>query len=415
MKARLFVCIAGCVFHLTSNTLHAEKIPGVGVKLAVSTVKPKLAEGDEESEGAFPKIGYRGEMANGILNILPRLTHGEKQKDYLAELKAGGPIAPVTFGGPDYDVFFPAIDVRVVNNSKTALHVSRVDLKIAESKPDPEPLTLIFGGYAEVQHVVLFNEGWGKIESAVFEFDLVSKEPKGKPTGELPFNRTLQRITKSAELSLHDEMEKKGVAPELVAAAREYRECERKTRALEEVTTDFEALEKDASYAGLQEKQGTLTEKILALAEKGCGPFWKGKDEYEQPNIQCWMHGWMTISWLDGEETKTQRIAVICPVLVIPPDGLGAVGPVSGRYEAMLSREGKDYTLQVPVSHIVKPGGVTRFDVTLGIPETSRHEFSISLITTDGKAIDGGKVNLAGLLPRGAESALKAKAEAPAE
>jgi len=415
MKARLFACIAGSIIFTISGASHAEQIPGVGVKLAVSTAKPKLAEGDAEPEGAFPKIGYRGETADGVLNISPKLTHGEKDKDYLAELKAGGPIEPVTFGSPDYDVFFPAIDVRVVNNSKAALHISRVDLKIAESKPDSEPLPMIFGGYSEVQFVELYNEGWGKIESAVFEFDLVSKEPKGKPTGDLPFKRTLQRITKSAELSLHDELEKKGVSSELVAAAREYRDCELKTRALETATTDFEALEKDASYTGLQEKQGKLSEKILALAEKGCGPFWKGKDEYEQPNIQCWMHGFMTVTWLENEEPNYMQVAVICPVLVIPPDGLGAVGPVSGRYEAMLSREGKDYTLQVPVSHIVKPGGIARFDVTLGVPETSRHDFSISLITTDGKSIDGGRVKLAGLLPRAAESALKAKAEAPAE
>ncbi len=415
MKFLHLACVAGSTFLAISETSHAEQIPGVGVKLAVSTAKPKLAEGDEEPEGAFPKIGYRGETADGVLNIFPKLTHGEKEKDYMAELKAGGPIGPVTFGGPEYDVFFPAIDLRVVNNSKAAMHISRVDLKIAESKPDPEPLPQIFGGYDEVQRVVLFNEGWGKIESAVFEFDLVSKEPKGKPTGELPFKRTLQRITKSADLSLHEELEKKGVSAELVVAAKEYRETELKTRALEEATTDFEALEKNAEYTGLQENHGKLSEKIYAMAEKGCGPFWKGKDESGLPNITCWMHGWMTVTWLDGTETKSMKLAVICPVLVIPPDGLGAPGPVSGKYEVMLLREGKDYTLQVPVSHIVKPGGITRFNVTLGLPETSRHEFSISLITTDGKSIDGGKVKLAGLFPRAAESALKAKAEAPAE
>lgn len=415
MKFLHLACVAGSAMIAISGTTQAEQIPGVGVKLAVSTAKPKLAEGDDEPDGSFPKIGYRGETADGVLNILPKLTHGEKDKDYMAELKASGPIAPLTFGGPQYDLFFPAIDVRVVNNSKAALHISRVDLKIAGSKPDPEPLPLIFGGYSEVQHVVLFNEGWGKIEKADFEFDLVSKEPKGKPNGELPFKRTLQRITKSADLSLHEELEKKGVSHELVAAAKEYRECELKARELEETTTDFEALEKNGTYTELEEKRGKLSEKIFTMAEKGCGPFWKGKDESDQPNIICWLHGWMTLSWLDGTETKSMKLAVICPVLVIPPDGLGAVGPVSGSYETMLAREGKDYTLQVPVSHIVKPGGITRFDVTLGIPETSRHEFSISLVTTDGKTIDGGKVKLAGLLPRGAETALKEKAETPAQ
>jgi hypothetical protein len=391
----------------------AAEIPGVGVKLAVSNAKPKLAEGDEEPEGVFPGIGYRGETVEGVLNIEPKLSYGEKQTDYLAKLKAGGPIGPVTFGGPEYDVFFPAIDVRVVNNSKAALHISRVDLKVADSRPDPTPLPMVFGGYSEVQHIVLFNEGWGKIDKAEFEFDLVSTEPKGKPAGELPFKRSLQRVTKSAILSLHDELEKKGVSPELVAAAREYCEVGQKLEAIG--STDSDEPDKDGGFTALEEKQGKLSEKLFAMAEKGCGPFWKGRDESEQPVINCWLHGWMTVSWQEGAEMRDMRLAVICPVLVIPPDGLGAPGPVSGHYEAMLSREGKDYTLQVPVSHVVKPGGIARFDVTLGVPETSRHEFSVSLMTTDGKSIDAGKVRLAGLLPRGAESALKTKVEAPAE
>ena len=76
MKASLFACFAGSVVLTLSGTSHAEQIPGVGVKLAVSNAKPELAEGDDEPEGAFPKIGYRGETANGVLNIVPKLTHG---------------------------------------------------------------------------------------------------------------------------------------------------------------------------------------------------------------------------------------------------------------------------------------------------------------------------------------------------
>lgn len=412
MKA---LALAGSILIGAFLAANAAELPGVGVKLALSNAKPQLAEGDDEPDGSYPKISYRGETADGILKIEPKLTSGDPEVDYLAQLKAGGPVEPVTYGTPDYDVYFPAIDVKVVNNSKAALHISRVDLKVAESKPDPSPLPMVFGGYAEVQHVVLFNEGWGKIEKADFEFDLVAKQPKGKPSGEMPFKRSLQRVTKSAELSLHDELEKKGVSPELVAAARDYREIQGKTEAIEARTTDWEALEKDQNYIALGEQQAKLTEKIYALAEKGCGPFWKGKDESDQPDIRCWLHGWMNVSWLEGEETRNLRVAIICPVLIIPPDGLGAAGPVSGRYETMLSREGKDYTLQVPVSHVVKPGGVARFDVTLGIPETSRHNLTVSLVTTEGTTIDAGKVQLAGFLPRGAEETLRAKAGKPNE
>lgn len=415
MKVRLLFLLAGpMLLGGPSRSLGAE-LPGVGVKLLASAAKPKMAEGEAEPDGSFPRIGYREEAMKGLLNIEPTLIYGEKEKDYVAQLKKGGPVGPITFSSPDYDVLFPAIDVRVVNNGKTPLHLSRVDIAVSASRPDPTPLPLIFGGYSEVQHILLFNEGWGRIDKAEFAFDLVAKEPRGKPSEDQPFRRTLQRVTERAVLGLHDELEKKGVSPELVAVAREYREIELKIEALEASTLDKAALEENPAQIELLEKQGKLSERLLALAETGCGPFGKGKDEYGQPDIQCWLQGWMTVFWQEGDEARHLRIAVICPVLLIPPDGLGANGPVMGSYETMLAREGDNYTLQVPVSHVVKPGGIARFDVTLGVPETSRHEFAVTVMMTDGVALDAGRVRLAALLPRAAAAAMKSRAEKPAE
>lgn len=399
---RLAICLLALALESHGNPA------GVGVTLKVSDAKPVLNTGEvEEGEpvDVFPRIGYSGESKDGTLWISPRLSFGEKRADYLKALGSGDLIEPIQNGGTDYDVFFPSIDVRVVNNGKSALHLSRADIRVAESQPDLTPLPMIFGGYDEVQHIKLVNEGWGRIEKAEFEFDLLDKRPKGPPKGDLPFKRVLNRVTENAELGLSDELAKKGVSPEVIAMAKIYQENER-------AMYDAALAEKDTT--SLEEENLKLHAKFRTMGP-ACGPFWKGKDEYGDPSTACWLHGWLTVSWLVGSETKTMRFPIATDVLVIPPDGLGAGEPVTGRYEAMLQKDGKDYALQVPVSQVVKPGGVSRFTITLGVPQTSRHEFAVQLVGTDGSVIDGGKVSLHGFLPRGAVSALENAVKTPEE
>jgi hypothetical protein len=393
---------------LSAMSLARANPAGVGVTLKVSDAKPVLNTGETEQEepvDVFPRIAYAGESKDDVLRIKPRLNFGNNKTDYLALLGSGKVVEPIQNGGTEYDVFFPAIDVRVVNNGKSALHLSRADIRVKESKPDLTPLPMIFGGYDEVQYIRLVNEGWGRIEKAEFEFDLLDKRPKGPPKGELPFKRVLNRVTENAELGLSEELAKKGVSPEVIAMAKIYRENER-------AMYDAAMAEKDTT--ALEEENLKLHAKFCAMGS-ACGPFWKGKDEYGQPSTSCWLHGWLTVSWLVGSETKTLRFPIATDVLVIPPDGLGAGEPVTGRYEAMLQKEGKDYTLQVPVSQVVKPGGVSRFTITLGVPQTGQHEFEVRFVNADGDAIEGGKVLLDGFLPRGAVSALKNAAQTPEE
>lgn len=407
MKPPVILPFAACLLMLAVDG--RANPPGVGVTLKVSDAKPQLRGGGfEEGEpvDVFPRISYIGESKQGVLGITPRLNFGERRTDYLALLESGKVVEPIQNGGTEYDVFFPAIDVRVVNNGKSTLHLSRVEIQVAESRADSTPLPMIFGGYDEVQHIRLVNEGWGRIGKAEFEFDLLDKRPKGVPQGELPFKRVLHRITEQAELGLAGELAKKGVSAEVIAMAGTYRENEREMHAAAMAEKDVTALE---------EQHLKLYGAFRAMAGPGCGPFWKGKDEYGEPSIQCWLHGWLTITWEDPNGPRTMRFPILTDVLVLPPEGLGAGEPVTGRYEAMLRTEGSGYGLQVPVSQGVKPGGVSRFTLTLGVPQTSHHRFAVQLVATDGSRIDAGQVSLHGFLPRGAVSALKAPAESPEE
>ncbi len=365
----------------------------------------------------FHAIQYTGVSKDGILEITPALEdngddRGGGKKNYLATLAAGGPLESFGFSA-EYDIAFPSLDIRMVNNGKETLHIAKVRLAVDESRIDAEPLLQIFSGYDQVQRVDLLNEGWGRIEKAEIEFDLTGKAPPAKPTGELPFKRTLHRIDTEAELPLHAELEKHGLPPALTALAKEFRDVERRTRALYESAGDSWGPAADAQLAKLEAESMRIHGKMMSIGKTlATGRFQAGKDEFGDLAVPCWLTGWMTYTWKDGAEEKTHRVALRVPVLILPPEGLGAPGPVIGRYEAMLRENGTGYAVEVPVSHIVKPGDTTRFTLTLGVTKSSLHRFRVALLDTRGTAIDAGPVNLRALLPRSAVTQLQHATEA---
>lgn len=392
----------------------------MGIHLAAGSGVPMGVPAEEWNERHFHAIQYTGAPRDGILEISPTLEdngdgRGGNKKNYLASLAAGGPLEPFGFSA-EYDIAFPSLDIRMVNNGKETLHIAKVRLAVDESRIDVEPLPQIFSGYDQVQRIDLLNEGWGRIEKAEIEFDLVSKEPPPKPTGELPFKRTLHRLDAEAELPLHAELEKHGLPPALTALAKEFRGVERRILALHESAGDSWGPDADAQMAKLDDESMRIHGEMSTLAKTlTTGRFRARKDEFGDLVVPCWLTGWMTYTWKDGAEEKNHRVALRAPVLILPPEGLGAPGPVIGRYEAMLRENGADYTVEVPVSHIVKPGDTARFTVTLGVTKSSLHRFRVALLDTRGTAVDAGSVNLRTLLPRSAVRQLQYAAEAAEE
>jgi hypothetical protein len=80
---------------------------------------------------------------------------------------------------------------------------------------------------------------------------------------------------------------------------------------------------------------------------------------------------------------------------------------ISGKYEAMLRRDGENYVVRLPISQHVARGGVSRFVIRLGVPCTSTHRFSFELKTTGNDSIVSEPITLNALLPRRAVEALR--------
>ncbi|MEO5917838.1 MAG: hypothetical protein ABIS50_26635 [Luteolibacter sp.] len=374
---------------------------GVGLSLSASSGIPAGLQKDEwigEDAESFPKLTYAGTTKDGKLTLAPKLTLNPSEKkavNYMDLLKSGGPLSPIGYSS-DVNLSFPALDVKLVNNGKQAVHFSSAVIKVAKSTPDPTPLPLLFSDYSQVQCFELDNEGWDSIDSVKFDFAITASEPKGKAQEEFPFSRTFQRVKEHLRISLTDELAKAGVAPELTAAGKTYLDAEAARDGLLEKAASDTNLDEDPPFQKAEEAVSEASTAMFKLSPKLAGKF----------EESCWVHGRMALEWKDGEEVRKQVVTFRCKIMLFPPDGLGAVGPVAGKYEAMLRESGENYELPIDVSRVVKPSAVDRFVITLGIPRTSKHELSIELKTTEGETLTSGPVSIQGLLPRSSASEL---------
>lgn len=383
---------------------------GVGLNVSASSGIPVGLTKEEwsgDDADSFPKLTYTGTTKDGRLSLAPKLTFRQFEKkavDYLDLLRTGGLIFPIGYSS-EYNLSFPALDVKLVNNGKQSVHFSSAVLKVAKSSADPTPLPLLFSGYDQVQCFELHNEGWDLIDSVQFDFTFSPNIPKGPPPEELPYHRTFQRVKEHVRVSLTEELTKAGVAAELTAAGKTYLEAEAAVRSLLDKADNSGNLDENPDFQKAEEAVAAAGQAMTKLSPSLAGKFEK----------TCWVHGRMTLTWKDGTEVRTRTLPFRADILIFPPDGLGAPSPVNGRFEAMLRESGENYELPVDLSRIVKAGATDRFVITLGIPRTSKHELTLELKTTNGETLSSGPVSIEGLLPLSAAYLLEESKTEPAK
>lgn len=356
-----------CLF-ASGIALQAEPLGNVGISVSLSAAEKSNFINAAKSEGgdAFPTIDYVERTEQGTLHLLPRLlmTNGferdQRSFDYLALLQKGGPIENLgDIGPPRITFMFPSLDVRVVNNSARRLLFSEALVKVASSESDSTPLPFLGASESENPEnyfaFFVLNEGWAAMESCSVKFSISASPWKRDPVPQ--FDRSLGKVARSTRVEIIRELIQAGLSP----------------RWIEGVRADAQP-----DDALMKPFSGT-----------------------------AYLAGVLSYSWRSASgsvESRSVRFRVNLPLAYGP---VGGPSSVSGRYEAMLRAEGREYSLRIPVSHQVDPGTTARFLVRLGVPRTSRHHCNLQLRTTRGETIESAPIVLEALLPPSAAEQLK--------
>ena len=389
-------------FGIVQVTGLAASLEGVGLTVGVDPQTNLF----KEVETNDPMIKYSAKTANEII-ISPKLLYyhpitsenPRDLRDYLEVLAKGGPIEPMSPGG-EFNLSFPGLDVKLVNNSSRPLHFSESIVDVASSHLDATPLPILLSDYDQLLYFELHEEGWSPIESCRINFSVSPKEWTREPET-YRFEKQFGAFDKSIIVDVSDEIRQSGAPAAYIAKAVEYQKLQAALAVEERKLSDagVENPTEDKGYKAM-ENQGPSDVDLLKLEKKLGGPFSRKGEAY--------LAGTIYYSWRapDGQ-VKEAKTRFRTAVLTRPPEGLGAAGPVSGEYETMLKKDGENYQLRVPISQSVQPGGVSRFIVKLGAPCSSLHKLTLKLVTTAGDTVESKPIALNVLLPRSAVDALR--------
>lgn len=353
---------------------------------------------------------YRSHIEEGHIKIQP-------DHPYLDVARSSGEIgSPDTYSLNTYlsrDLMrfnFPAIDVKLVNNTSQTLFFHEAIFQIKKSRLDPRPLPIV-KGEGEMRFA-LINLGWAPLEDCVLRFTLVRQDRTLNRGMGIVYGGGIVRATaiqypfelkfgnvkeKYRSMSLTSFFKEAGVDIERLEALRNHRATGSQWVYFDEDSELGEPCLVDGSdlgfkWKGIGKKQKRLLRtEYKAMEKEALGPF-----AYEKPIIL----GELEYVQMDSEGNKSRKMIRVMDVVNISRQLEAQLEP-SFSYNVRFQVEGENYKKIVPISHALGVGTTDRFLFYVAADKSSLHNFDLVLRYNDSEQIQSKPIELELFLPRG--------------
>ena len=115
-------------------------------------------DGDEKADNELTYTGSQN--ADGTLSIQPSMP-------YLTKLQNRQEVDGIS--GQPFQWKYPAVSIKLVNNSKSDLVMSEIQFEVLNAIVDLRPIPLIHQNRYNVKHLEIVNDGWGSMEDVKLE------------------------------------------------------------------------------------------------------------------------------------------------------------------------------------------------------------------------------------------------------
>jgi hypothetical protein len=304
----------------------------------IGLIKRRLASADS---GRI--VDYLNSGGDPTLRITPVTA-------YLDTLVNGGPIRPGDFGGIS-TADLPLLDLKVANNGKRVVYLTRAVFEVESSGPDRTAVPVVDELTLTSRAFSLGNEGWGPMRRVVVRYRVVP--PGTKNALERPF---------PAQVNLRAVREGLDVDISLGARA---------------ASVDVAALSRiESSSYGVQTSKRAQTAIRRALR-----PF-RSPEALVAGEISYWTE---TASGRAAHRTVTFMVPVL--LYVAPRYGGAAAPPLRSYYNVRLKVSGRHYRQIVGIDEELRPGSVKRFEIRVYAPQSSLHRFRVHLVYGSGEIV----------------------------
>jgi len=299
------------------------------------------------------RLRYESEIREDRVIITPIMP-------YLAKLAADGLVSGLDSRVSTYfDWGYPNLDVRVVNNSPNTISIVQAVFQVDESRPDPSAVLVVQDNRSTLFQVNIVNDGWGPMMNSRILYKVINFDEDPGPPENYPDRVEVGEIADSYALDVSDPLSRIGV---------------------------------DMSVLKALITSGPGTPYIAdAEVARALGRFQHGA---------ALAVGLVKFDDHDVEGTERHHcIEFETPVPLLRP-GYGIPTPPRFQYSTEFLVEGRNYEVRAPIAQAMTPGEPDRFNVSIGVARSSRHQFRMRAILSTGESIPSRPVVLNAFVPR---------------
>lgn len=325
-------------------------------------------------------LTYRGQWEGEFFSIVP-------DWPYWTHWKNGGPIGGLgNFDIGTYPVF---LELRLYNPSREKLTVASAEIEVRKSSPDVEPILEIgaepIDSSRMVQIVNLYPQ---TVDAVEISYNLLPTVGH-RNAEDYQFKESIGTFSHKTTFSIDDSLNELGVDVQLIKKWEDEKN---------NIATDQQS--EAADYEKIQARKDALLAKIRTELDSV-----KQFAEQDEHNVRLELRfiGEMKVLWTnyDGARQTTSVRVDFPKVFFAAGDEGGAGGPASGRYDILLETSGNNYVRPFSYKRTLAPGANDRFVITLASNESSYQDFSVRLVTADGREIVSPPCRLHFLVPGG--------------
>lgn len=313
-------------------------------------------------------IYYTEKRTDDGITICPRMQYWD------GILQGRNPMKQISYIWEPFAWEFPNLDIKVLNNTNNTLFLTDIVFEVATSRPDPSPILYIKqpAFSSNKRHLALYNDGWGPLKNVSIRINSSADK-----------NPDFDHFGASADLGVIDQ----------------YLNIDL-TQMLQTLTgIDFNGFDQAVrgnsrcnindyyEYDPLNSKHiSGVFRKYLGVYASGFA-YVNGVLDFDADTIE--------------EQNKHYSIIFSAKVDLYDYSYCGVPAPPSYQYDIQLRVCGESYTVRKPISQVLKPGEIDRFNVRIHCEKSARHIINVCLMDITGRKIQvEKKIQLDMTVPR---------------
>jgi hypothetical protein len=331
---------------------------------------------------------------NGTIKIYPIFP-------YKQAIDEGKEMDGLSYWYIPFEYEFPALSVKVVNNTANSLLLSEIVVDVNASEVDLSPILFVNDVYY-YGSLSLENEGWGKVVDP--KLSLCFFAPGQFPEFDEAKAKTveLDDFTEAVYLNITDQVDEDLKEKLLECSSKIDKVCVGSlcTYASENLQCADQSNGDLCKQLTTQPSKEFIKDLLDRANEYSDGEKYSEKDIRYEKRCRDYPLDVVGVLSFREEESTTEKKFRFRTVVHLGEPGVGAPAPPTFYYDLFLEAGKSGYSLRLPISQEIKPGDSDHFVINIASNKSSSFDLKFTVFDTKKRPVKTSKVSINMIVPR---------------